>query len=115
MRYTFIKVIFLLLIVPAVGFAQNPTKWSLTPNAPIKDLKSGDRILLTLKADIEPGWHLYALDQPEGGPIPTSIKVTDEKALQIAEHHSVANIDQGGSSFLSRWEAARDQVLRDGR
>ena len=25
--------------------------------------------------EIEPGWHLYALDQPAGGPIPTTIKI----------------------------------------
>ena len=83
MRYALIKLIFLILIVPVVAFAQNPTKWTLTPNAQLKDLKPGDRISLTLKADIEPGWHLYALDQPEGGPIPTSIKVTDEKLFKL--------------------------------
>src|SRR5205814_5116496 len=35
------------------------------------------RLNASLKAEIEKGWHLYALEQPEGGPIATTIKVTE--------------------------------------
>ena len=78
MRYTLITLAFL-LILPIAGFAQNPTKWSLAPNS----VKVGDLTSLTLRVEIEPGWHLYALDQPAGGPIPTTIKVTEGKAFEL--------------------------------
>ena len=77
MRYALIKLIFLLLILPVLGFAQDPTKWSLGPHPINEKLRSGDKTSVTLNVKIEPGWHLYALDQPAGGPIPTTIKVTE--------------------------------------
>ncbi len=35
------------------------------------------------KAELDQGWHLYALEQPEGGPIATTIKVTEGKQFTI--------------------------------
>ncbi|MEO8650179.1 MAG: cytochrome c biogenesis protein CcdA [Acidobacteriota bacterium] len=46
-------------------------------------MKRGQKISVELKAAIEPGWHLYALEQPSGGPIATTIKPADEKVLQV--------------------------------
>src|SRR6187401_2863813 len=86
MRYAFIKLIFLVLIVPVVGFAQNPTKWSLSFGQETKyEIKSGEALAVHLQAEIEPGWHLYALDQPEGGPIPTTIKVSDGRPFTLRD------------------------------
>ena len=36
---------------------------------------------LVVTAVIEPGWHLYAVDQPRGGPKPTVIRVADDAPL----------------------------------
>ena len=36
---------------------------------------------LVVTAVIEPGWHLYAVDQPRGGPKPTVIAVADDAPL----------------------------------
>ncbi|HUR99449.1 MAG TPA: cytochrome c biogenesis protein CcdA, partial [Pyrinomonadaceae bacterium] len=86
MRTQFLRIFLVLLFAPVALFAQNPTKWSLelnTPDSKAGALKSGERILLVLRAEIEPGWHLYALDQQEGGPIPLSIKVADEKLFKF--------------------------------
>ena len=83
MRYTLIKVIFLLLVLPVVGFAQNPTTWSLTIASGTEGSKAGSVVSGRLNAKIEKGWHLYALDQPEGGPIPTTIKVSDGSSVEI--------------------------------
>ena len=90
MRYTVLKVIFLLLIVPAVGFAQNPTKWSLAPGLPVRSVKKGDIFSAKLVAKIEQGWHLYALDQPAGGPVPTTIKVAEGSPFEISDEPSSA-------------------------
>src|SRR5687768_14571755 len=74
--------IFVLLLLPLAAVAQNPTKWSLDSD-PGRQLKAGQRVTAKLKADIEPGWHLYALDQPAGGPIATSIKVAAGKPFEL--------------------------------
>ena len=36
---------------------------------------------LVVTAVIEPGWHLYAVDQPRGGPKPTVILVAEDAPL----------------------------------
>src|SRR6185436_2374878 len=46
-------------------------------------VKSGDRINAKLNAEIDEGWHLYALDQPSGGPIPTTVKVFEGSPFVI--------------------------------
>src|SRR5260370_18166368 len=49
----------------------DPAKWSLelqpTAAAP------SSKVVARLSAKIEPGWHLYSLTPPAGGPIPTPI------------------------------------------
>src|SRR5829696_4302504 len=84
MRYILIKSIFFLLALVSVGLAQNPTKWTLELE------KNTDQTIRTtrtykakLVAEIEEGWHLYALDQPAGGPIPTSIRPADRVPIEI--------------------------------
>jgi len=71
------------LLVPAFSFAQNPAKWSLSSGSKAANLKVGEAASVDLKAEIEPGWHLYALEQPVGGPIATSIKVSDGSPFGI--------------------------------
>ncbi|MFN0279402.1 MAG: protein-disulfide reductase DsbD family protein [Pyrinomonadaceae bacterium] len=65
------------------GFAQTPAQWSLSSDSKSAQLESGDKIKVTLKAEIESGWHLYALEQPEGGPIATRIIATEGKPFAI--------------------------------
>ena len=82
MRFTLIKIVLLLLILPVAALAQDPTKWRLESTedhetAPVK------RAPVRLYATVEPGWHLYGLDQPAGGPIPTTIKVSEGSPFKI--------------------------------
>ena len=46
-------------------------------------LTKDQAIKAVLKADIDPGWHLYALDQPKGGPIATTIKIAEGTPFEI--------------------------------
>ena len=71
------------LVLAATAFGQDPTKWSLGSDALGRELKSGEQVKVTLTATVEPGWHLYSVDQPEGGPIPTTIKVSDAGKFEI--------------------------------
>ncbi len=78
----FLKLILVLFLFAAGTVAQNPTRWSLESteykeNAPVS------RAPVHLRAAVEPGWHLYGLDQPPGGPIPTTIKVSDGSPFKI--------------------------------
>ena len=79
----YLQILFAVLVLAVGGFAQNPAKWSLSSEAKGRPLTSGETFNAELKADIEPGWHLYALEQPAGGPIATTIKVTQGKPFEI--------------------------------
>ncbi len=73
-------IIIFLLVVPVVSFAQNPTKWSLESDAKGKTFRKDETFKAKLKAEIEDGWHLYAVEQPEGGPFPTKITLPADNA-----------------------------------
>ena len=74
----------LILHFAATAFGQNPTRWSLDSDARGREVKSGEEVKVVLSASVEPGWHLYSVDQPAGGPIPTTIKVSDPSKFEIA-------------------------------
>jgi hypothetical protein len=40
-------------------------------------------VKVQLTADVEPGWHLYALTQPKGGPVPLSMVVGKGRPFEI--------------------------------
>src|SRR5438876_3294380 len=84
MKSARLKILMLLLLFPVLGLAQNPSKWSLESAAKQKSIKGNETFKVSLRADIDPGWHLYALEQPEGGPVATTIKVADGKPFEIA-------------------------------
>jgi thiol:disulfide interchange protein len=65
------------LFLPAAAAAQNPVSWSLESDAKGRALKSGETFKAKLKAAIEGEWHLYAVEQPEGGPFPTKITIAE--------------------------------------
>ncbi len=62
--------------------AENPVHWSLAA-VPQKPLRSGAAFTAKLLAQIDTGWHLYALEQEEGGPIPTEISLADLSSLTL--------------------------------
>ena len=72
-----------ILFLPLLTSAQNPTKWSLESNAKGTVIHPGEAYDAKLTAVIEPGWHLYALDQLPGGPIATTIKIAEGRPLEI--------------------------------
>jgi thiol:disulfide interchange protein len=84
MPVKYAKIIFLLLILSIGVFAQIPAKWSLDSDVKGRQLKKDETFKAGLKADINPGWHLYALDQPKGGPIATTIKLEANSSFEIA-------------------------------
>ncbi len=80
---TFTILLATILFLPASSFAQNPVSWSLESGAKGKTLKADEKINAKLKANIEGDWHLYAVEQPEGGPFPTKITIAENSPFAI--------------------------------
>lgn len=83
MKILILKITILLLLFSISAVAQDPARWSLEIRKQETTLKTGDTFTATLRARIEPGWHLYALDQPQGGPIATTIKIAEGRPFAI--------------------------------
>lgn len=79
----FYLILFIILLLSAVSFAQNPVSWSLESDLTGKSLKPNSTFKVKLKAAIEGEWHLYAIEQPEGGPFPTKISIAENAPFQI--------------------------------
>ena len=83
MLYQALRLAIIIIFLPLLALAQNPAKWSLESEAKGRTILPGESYKTILKAEIEPGWHLYALEQASGGPIATTIKIPDGRSLKI--------------------------------
>jgi len=65
----------LLLSASAHAAPKSPAQWHVktVPST----AKAGTKIAITVSGQIDPGWHLYALEEPEGGPIATVVGLTE--------------------------------------
>ena len=72
----FISTLFLFIFLFGTGsYAQiyNPVSWETS----VEKINDSD-FQLVISASIEEGWHLYSQNVPDGGPIPTSIKINED-------------------------------------
>jgi len=77
-----------------------PVKWTFDQKT-----TGENEIELSFKASIDPGWHLYSIDLPEGGPIKTTFNFEIDsskvllsggiraKTLSTKEHDKIFNMD----------------------
>jgi thiol:disulfide interchange protein len=72
------------LICLSGAFGQEPGHWSLSVDNKDKTVAAGGAITAALTAKIDAGWYLYSLDQPPGGPIATTIKVSEARPFELA-------------------------------
>jgi hypothetical protein len=75
---------FLLALILAMTLAQRPADvvhWSAV--GPNGSVRAGETATIKVSADIESGWHLYALTQPDGGPRPLEIKAAKGAPLTV--------------------------------
>lgn len=76
--------LFVLVFAATLAAAQQlPIKWSLNAPKEKAQLDAGEKVTVELRAELDSGWKLYALDQPPGGPIATTIKVPEGKSYSI--------------------------------
>jgi thiol:disulfide interchange protein DsbD len=70
--------------LPVAAEAQkNPVSWKLVLTSS-GDVMPGRSFDATLVATIDPGWHLYAMQEPDGGPPPTNIAVLPGSPFALA-------------------------------
>jgi thiol:disulfide interchange protein DsbD len=60
----------------------DPVQWTLTSD--VTKAPPGSTVPLRLTAKLEPGWHLYSLTTPPGGPIPTTAALADHPSVEKA-------------------------------
>lgn len=106
MKKQFLLITILLLsgLVSVTGQVLQPVKWSFDANK-----LSNDEFELIFKTTIDPGWHVYGIDIPEGGPIPTSFnfKAADsyELAGAIQTPKAIEKYDNAFEMDLSYYES----------
>jgi thiol:disulfide interchange protein DsbD len=59
-----------------------PARWAVAPVA--LSLRDGSVANLRVSLLIQPGWHIYSVTQPPGGPIATRIAIAPEQPFQSA-------------------------------
>ncbi len=64
--------------------AQSDTSKVIQWSARARPAKSATSVHIAVTAAIQPGWHLYALDQEKGGPMPTIIRLAAGQPFAIA-------------------------------
>lgn len=62
----------------------NPIRWAVKKENPDLAVKAGDKFNIQVIATIDEGWHLYSLEQPAGGPIPTRIGMPENQKFKLA-------------------------------
>ncbi len=69
-----------LFMTVTAAFAQihNPVKWTVAS----KKLNSKEAVVF-VKATIENGWHIYAQNVPDGGPVPTTFTFNPSKDFTL--------------------------------
>lgn len=65
------------------GGTPDPVQWTLSVKP--DSVKPGGKVLASLTATIQPGWHLYSLTTPKGGPNPTTVTLADNPAVSGLE------------------------------
>jgi hypothetical protein len=112
--------------VSALAAPKTPVQWHVKA-APNKPVKVGSKFNVTITGEPEPGWHLYALEEPEGGPIATEISLTDgdpADLLRVEESkpkmlpdpitQKPAGFFDGAADFVLHLQSAKDAAMGAG-
>lgn len=84
MRRKTILLLFCLIniaVISAQNVADNPIKWRMTVK-----MTSATEGTVTLRALLEPGWHLYGTELPKDGPVPTTFDFSESKGVKFIDN-----------------------------
>ena len=90
--------ILLLAISPILVYGQGfpPSPVTFTISSVPETVKAGEVFNIGVEAEIEGDWHLYSLDVPDGGPIPTTFSTVGENYVfggDATESETVRSFD----------------------
>jgi DsbC/DsbD-like thiol-disulfide interchange protein len=124
-RRALLALLIMAACAPLFAAPPNPAHWSIE-SPPAKPLAPGARFTLTLASHIDPGWHIYAMEEPEGGPIATEIGLgaddsltllkVDEPPPQMVSDpvlHQSTGIFQGAADFTLHLQLPRKPLAHD--
>ena len=74
---------------PTVGAAPLPVVHWRVDQGPGRPLRPGEPFAAHVHGTIDPGWHIYTLEEPEGGPLETVLELTEGGAAELL------HVDQG--------------------
>ncbi len=80
-------------LLSVASFAQTAGQivgWTVSV-APKTAVPQGDKATLELSAEVQEGWHVYALTQVPGGPTPLHVTLDDKGAIRSAGEPSGSN------------------------
>lgn len=101
--------------VAAQNPVPEPVHWRVT-DGPVRPVTAAMPFGAAIVATIEPGWRLYAMDEPDRGPVPTEFMVAAEAPFELLSargDHPLRHFDpdtglattfyEGQASFLLRF------------
>ena len=65
------------MALPIMAQFQEPVKFTVVQNK-----LSDSEFEIVFTGDIDPGWHVYSTDIPEGGPTPATINFDEQKGVE---------------------------------
>ena len=69
---------FMLGIFTVSAQVENPAQWSYSQKS-----LGNNEYELVFKAALEPGWHIYSMYTPEGGPMATTVTFEEAKFMMV--------------------------------
>lgn len=104
LKHKFSIVLLLFLAFSAIKTAAqegetDPVKWTLTIDSKAKSFAKDEKFTALLNARIEKGWHLYALEKIENGPIPTRISLLEKQPFELGEIAAPKPIETDDTAF----------------
>ena len=99
----------LLLIAASAFGAQDPVQWKLTLDQTAA--APGQHVLARFSGTIEPGWHLYSLTTPKGGPNSTKVSLADNPAVASIKVYQPKPERHFDPNFQLDTETYADQVV----
>jgi len=89
--------------------AQDPVQWTLTVEP--ASAPPGSHVLARFAAKIEPGWHLYSLTTPKGGPIPSTSSLADSPVVSGSKLYQPKPVRKLDPNFQIDTETFADEVV----
>ncbi len=104
-------ILFAVVMAAAAAVAQEPVRWRMNVK-----MTSETEGIVTLRAIIDEGWHMYSTNIPEGGPRPTQISFEASKGVKFTDKLKVGTapteVDDPMFEMKLSWWAANVTFTR---